>query len=150
MRHWIGDQLDPEPSTTLGPLPAEGRLLVSSGAGSSVVNADGSLRRLGDYSSADWSPRGLYVATAQGRRLYAVEPDGTVRWSIVRPSVVANPAWSPGDGYRVAYLEGRDLRVVTGNGLGDDRAAGPVAPVTPAWRPGRGYVLSYVTPGGDS
>ena len=148
VRRWIGDRLDPEPSTTLGPLPAQGRLLVSSGSGSSVVNADGSLRRLGDYSRADWSPRGLFVVTAHGRRLYAVEPDGTVRWSIVRPSAVTHPAWSPGDGYRVAYLEGGDLRVVTGSGVGDHRVAGPAAPVTPAWRPGAGYVLSYVTRGG--
>ncbi len=147
VRRWIGDRLDSEP--TLSRLPAEGRLLVSSGAGSWVVNDDGSLRRLGDYSSAGWSPRGLYIVTARGRRLYAVEPDGTVRWSIVRPGAVSHPAWSTGDGYRVAYLEGRELRLVTGNGLGDHRVAGAVAPVTPAWRPGPGYVLSYVTAAGS-
>ena len=58
---------------------------MSSPQGSLGREADGSLRRLGDYSSAGWSPRGLFVVAARGRRLYAVEPDGTVRWSIVRP-----------------------------------------------------------------
>ena len=149
VRRWIDDALDPDASPTLARLPSPGRLLVSSAAGSWVVGADGSLRRLGDYTSAGWSPRGLYVVAARGRRLYAVEPDGTVRWSIVRPRPVAHPAWSPGDGYRVAYLEGRDLRVVTGSGAADQRVDGPVAPVTPAWRPGAGYVLSYVTRGGS-
>ena len=148
MRRWIGDRLDPEPSPTLSRLPAAGRLLVSSPQGTWVVGADGSLRRLGDYSSAGWSPRGLFAVAASGPRLYAVEPDGTVRWSIVRPSPVGHPAWAPGDGYRVAYLEGSDVRVVAGDGSSDRLLATAAAPVTPAWRPGAGYVVSYATAGG--
>ena len=62
---------------------------------------------------------------------------------------MGHPAWSPGNGYRVAYLEGRALRLLTGSGVGDHLVAGAVAPVTPAWRPGAGYVLSYVTLAGD-
>jgi hypothetical protein len=143
VRRWIGDRLDPEPSPTLSRLPAGGRLLVSSAHGSWVVGADGSLRRLGDYSSAGWSPRGLFAVAASGRRLYAVEPDGTVRWSIARPGPVGHPAWSRGDGFRVAYLEGEQLRVVAGDGSGDRLVDTGVAPVSPAWRPGRGYVLTY-------
>ena len=148
VRRWIGDRLDPEPSPTLSRLPSGGRLLVSSAQGSWVVGADGSLRRLGDYSSAGWSPRGLFAVAASGRRLYAVEPDGTVRWSIARPSPVGHPAWSPGDGFRVAYLEGARLRVVAGDGSRDRLVDAGVAPVSPAWRPGAGYVLSYVTADG--
>ncbi|MBN1528482.1 MAG: hypothetical protein JW895_05445 [Thermoleophilaceae bacterium] len=148
MRRWIGDRLDPEPSPTLSRLPAGGRLLVSSPQGAWVIHPDGALRRLGDYSSAGWSPRGLFAVAASGRRLYAVEPDGTVRWSIARPRAVGHPAWSPGLGYRVAYLEGTSLRVVAGNGGGDRLLARRVAAVTPAWRPGAGYVLSYATRGG--
>ena len=72
-----------------------------------------------------------------------------MRWSIVRHRDVGHPAWSPGNGYRVAYLEGRALRLLTGSGVGDHLVAGAVAPVTPAWRPGAGYVLSYVTLAGD-
>ncbi|HEU0024164.1 MAG TPA: hypothetical protein VFQ12_06015, partial [Thermoleophilaceae bacterium] len=145
VRRWIGDRFDPPASPTLSRLPAVGNLLVSSPRGSWVVHADGSLRRLGDYSSAGWSPRGLYVVAARERRLYAVEPDGTVRWSIVRPGAVSHPAWSLDDGFRVAYLEGSDLRVVIGNGDGDRRLARGVAPVTPSWRPGAGHVLTYAT-----
>jgi hypothetical protein len=110
-----------------------------------VVHADGSLRRLGDYSSAGWSPRGLYAVVGRGRRLYAVEPDGTVHWSVVRPRTVSHPAWSLGLGYRVAYLEGTDLRVVGGDGAGDRLLARRLAPVTPAWRPGPGNVLTYAS-----
>jgi WD40 repeat protein len=146
VRDWIGDRLDPEP--TLSSLPSAGRLLVSSPQGSWVVNEDGLLRRLGDYSSAGWSPRGLFAVAASGRRLYAVEPDGTVRWSIARPGRVGHPAWSPGDGFRVAYLEGATLRVVAGDGSGDRLVDRGVAAVTPAWRPGPGYVLSYATADG--
>jgi outer membrane protein assembly factor BamB len=148
VRDWIGATLDPEPSPTLSRLPASGRLLVSSPRGVWVVQEDGGLRRLGDYTSAGWSPRGLFVAAARGRRLYAVEPDGTVRWSIARPGPVGRPAWSLGDGFRVAYLERRSLRVATGDGKSDRLLARRVARVTPAWRPGRGQVLSYATPGG--
>jgi len=146
VRDWIGERLDPEP--TLSRLPSGGRLLVSSPRGSWVVNEDGSLRRLGDYSSGGWSPRGLFAVAASGRRLYAVEPDGTVRWSIARPGRVGHPTWSPGDGFRVAYLEGASLRVVAGDGSGDRLVDTGVAPVTPAWRPGPGYVLSYATADG--
>jgi hypothetical protein len=146
VRRWIGDRLDPEPS--LSHLPSGGRLLVSSPQGAWVVHADGSLRRLGDFSSAGWSPHGLFAVATSGPRVYAVEPDGTVRWSIVRPGIVGRPAWSPGDGFRVAYLEGSRLRVVAGDGTGDRLLARAVAPVTPAWRPGGGYVVSYVSRGG--
>jgi hypothetical protein len=146
VRRWIGDRLDPDPS--LSRLPSGGRLLVSSPQGAWVVHSDGSLRRLGDYSSAGWSPHGLFAVATSGPRVYAVEPDGTVRWSIVRPGIVGHPAWSPGDGFRVAYLEGSRMRVVAGDGSGDRLVARAVAPVTPAWRPGAGYVVSYATRGG--
>jgi hypothetical protein len=145
VREFIADRLSPAPEPTLSRLPAPGRILVSSSAGTSIVAADGGIRRLGPYTDASWSPRGLFVAGTVGRRLYALEPDGTVRWSLARPGPVSLPAWSPGDGYRVAYLQGRDLRVVAGDGSDDRRLASPAAGVRPAWRPGAGHVLSYVT-----
>ena len=143
VRHWIAERVSPDP--TLSRLPAQGDLLVSSPAGTWVYRADGGLRRLGDYTDAGWSPRGLYVGAARGRRLYAVEPDGTVRWSIVRPEAVSRLAWSPGLGYRVAYLEGGAVRVVAGDGTGDRAAGRNVAAATPAWRPVSRNVLSWAT-----
>ncbi len=145
VRHWIADRVNPEPSRTLSRLPARGELLVSSPAGTWVVRADGGLRRLGDYTDAGWSPRGLYVAGARGRRLYTVEPDGTVRWSIVRPGRVSRPSWSHGLGYRVAYLEGHVVRVVAGDGTGDRPVARGAAAVTPDWRPVARNAMSWAT-----
>lgn len=133
----------------VGPLPTAGRLLVSSAAGAWVVRRDGGSRRLGAYAEAGWSPRGLYVVGARGRRLVAMEPDGTVRWTISAAAPVRHPAWSLGYGYRIAYLSGGELRVVAGDGTGDravDRAA---ADVRPAWRPGSDrHVVAYGRPGG--
>lgn len=135
-------------------LPGSGELLVESGQGPWIVHEDGSKRLLGDYGEASWSPRGLFVAVADGRALLAVEPDGTVRWSVTAPGPVHDPRWSP-SGYRIAYRSGDDLRVVAGDGTGDELVARDVAPVAPAWRPldpdstgaasGAGsHVLTYV------
>ena len=57
-------------------LPAAGELLVESEQGPWIVREDGSKRLLGDYDEATWSPRGLFVAVAEGRELIAVEPAG--------------------------------------------------------------------------
>jgi hypothetical protein len=147
VREWIGDALDERDDAarpTLTRLPAQGRLLVTSRAGAWVVHRDGGLRRLGRYTGAGWSPAGLYVVVTRGRRLTAVEPDGTVHWSFARRRLVSHPAWSPGDGFRIAYIAGRSLRVVAGNGRDDHRLHSAVAPVTPAWRPGPGYVVTFL------
>jgi hypothetical protein len=147
VREWIGDTLDPGEETArpaLTRLPADGELLVTSRAGAWVVHRDGGLRRLGRYTGAGWSPAGLYVVVSRGRRLTAIEPDGTVRWSFARRRPVGRPAWSPGDGFRIAYIAGRSLRVVAGNGRDDHGLRPKVAPVTPAWRPGPGYVVTFV------
>jgi WD40 repeat protein len=151
VRDWIGDAIgtgNGESRPTLARLPASGRLLVAGGSGAWVVRRDGSMRRLGDYAEAGWSPRGLFVVAARGRRLSALEPDGTVRWSVVAPARVTHPVWSPGDGFRIAYLAGDSLRVVAGDGTGDRLVRRGAAPVEPAWRPGPGHVLTYVTSGG--
>ncbi|MBA2385411.1 MAG: hypothetical protein H0V68_12225, partial [Actinobacteria bacterium] len=42
-------------------LPAPGRLLVTSDAGTWVVDRDGSKRLLGSYREASWSPFGRFV-----------------------------------------------------------------------------------------
>jgi hypothetical protein len=128
-------------------LPAGGRLLVDSGAGSWIVDADGSKRLLGRYSSASWSPHGLFEVVMRGHELAAVDPKGMVRWSLERSAPVHAAAWSP-DGYRIAYLAGSSLRVVAGDGTGDHLLAAAVAPVAPVWRPGRDHVLTYVTSSG--
>ncbi len=60
-------------------LPAPGRVLVSGAGGTWVVAADGSTRRLGDYSQASWSPHARYVVAASRNVLVALEPNGTLQ-----------------------------------------------------------------------
>jgi hypothetical protein len=128
-------------------LPAPGRLLVDSTAGSWLVGADGSKRLLGPYAASSWSPHGLFEVVVRGHELAAVDPKGNVRWSLEREGVVHDARWSP-DGYRIAYLAGTSLRVVAGDGTGDRLVAARVLPVAPAWKPGADHVLAYVTAGG--
>jgi hypothetical protein len=145
---WIGDVVDPAPeraSSTLGPLPAKGRLLVVSGSGPWIVQDDGARRRLGRFRDATWSPGGLFVAAARGRQLVALEPDGDERWVRPAPGRVSVPRWSP-DGFRIAYRSGDDLRVVWGNNDRDWLLARDVGATPPAWRPGRpspGQVVAF-------
>jgi hypothetical protein len=115
-------------------LPAPGRLLVASPKGPWIVHQDGSKRLLGAYEGAAWSPHGLFAAVTRGRELTAVDPVGTVRWSLAAGHRVNDPAWST-SGVRVAYLSGSSLRIVSGDGTNDHLLARHVAPVTPAWRP---------------
>ena len=149
---WVRDVIrfgreDARPA--IGPLPAAGRVLVTSASGAWVVQRDGASRRLGAFADAGWSPRGLFVVGARGRRLVAMEPDGTVHWTLSAAGPVGRPAWSPGDGFRIAYLSAGGLRVVAGNGTGDHLVDGAAANVRPAWRPGADrYELAYARPGG--
>jgi hypothetical protein len=152
---WIEQRigLGPEETQpTLRGFPGGGRLLAVSDSGAWVVNPGGGMRRLGDYSEVDWSPRGLFAVGTRGRRITAMEPDGEPRWSFSRPGLLGNAAWAGGDGFRVAYLERRgesvSLRVVDGRGEFDHLVARRAARVTPAWRPGRGYVITYATAAG--
>jgi WD40-like Beta Propeller Repeat len=145
VRSWIDDVFTAgvrhaEPALT--EIPGGGKLLVQSPPGPWVVQADGSRRLLGDYAEASWSPHGLFVATASGRTLSAVEPDGTPHWSVSAPGRVADPRWSP-SGFRIAYRAGRSLRVIHADGT-DDRRLGPAAPVAPAWLPSGPHLLAYV------
>jgi len=137
---WIRDAVRPGQENArpaLLRLPAEGRLLVNSEEGPWIVGRGGSMRRLGDYTDARWSPRGLFVIATRGRQLVALDQVGEVRWSLARARAVNSPAWSP-DGFRVAYLAGRSLRVVNGDGSGDSLLASAVASTEPSWRPGQG------------
>lgn len=142
---WLREQVavEDEQGRPLVRLPAPGLLLVLSPQGPWVVQADGSRRLLGAYEDATWSPNGLYVAVTGGRRLAAVEPDGSLRWSLSRPQQVSQPRWFPRTGFRVAYRSGNNLRVVVGNGTEDRLLARDVGPVAPAWRPGERHVLAY-------
>ena len=143
---WIHDRVagqeNAEPAL-LG-LPATGRLLVVSEQGPWIVRPDGSKRLLGNYEDASFSPNGLFVVATRGRRVVALEPDGDPRWSVTRPTPVADARWAPSPGFRVAYREGETLRVVDGDGTDDHLLAEAVAPVAPAWLPAEGRtVLAY-------
>jgi WD40-like Beta Propeller Repeat len=134
---WIGEVVDPSPDarpSTLGSLPASGRLLVVAPGGPWVVHGDGARRRLGDFRDATWSPGGLFVAAARGRELVALEPDGDERWARPAPARVSTPRWSP-DGFRIAYRSGRDLWVAAGDNTSAGRLARGIGPAAPAWRP---------------
>lgn len=129
--------------TELFSLPAPGPLLVTSSGGAWVVHPDGSRRRLGAYRDAAWSPHGLYIAVTRGNELAAVDPKGSVRWTLARPGP-RFPTWTgTRTDTRIAYLSAGRLRVVAGDGT-DDRAIEPASSVPPAWRPGPGHVVAYV------
>lgn len=130
----------------LSSLPSAGRVLLSGPGGTWTAAADGSIRRLGDWRQASWSPRGLYVAVASRDRLAAIDPKGNIHWAIGRPAV-SDPSWFSPTGYRVAYLSAGTLRVIAGDGTDDRLVATRVAGVAPAWRPGHSYQLAYVTTG---
>jgi len=151
VRDWVDEALtvgvdDAEPALT--EIPGGGRLLVSTPQGSWVVQPDGSRRLLGGYPEATWSPRGLFVAAVSGHMLSAVEPDGTVRWSLSADAPVTDVRWSP-SGVRIAYLTttyrtGSTLRVVAGDGSGDMLIDGNVGPAAPTWLPLGPHLLAYV------
>lgn len=151
VRNWIGDVLtvgvrDAEPALT--EVPGGGRLLVTSPEGSWVVQPDGSRRLIGSYEEATWSPRGLFVGATSGHTLSAVEPDGTVHWSLSARASVDDPRWSP-SGVRIAYRAGQALRVVVANGT-DDRLIDPRAASVPAaWFPQGLHLIAYVDEGGS-
>jgi hypothetical protein len=128
----------------LSSLPSGGRILLSGPGGTWTAAADGSIRHLGDWRDASWSPRGLYVAVASADRLAAVDPRGNIRWAIGRPAV-SDPRWFSPTGYRVAYLSAGTLRVIAGDGTNDRLLAAGVADVAPAWRPDYPFQLAYVT-----
>jgi hypothetical protein len=129
-------------------LPANGSLLVASPrAGAWLVRPDGSKRRLGDYREASWSPFGRFVVAARTDELLALEPDGTVRWSLARPELRFARWGGSRTDTRIAYLAGSRLHVVAGDGSGDaDTGLPGVAPVPPAWQParrGKPFMLAY-------
>jgi hypothetical protein len=144
IRHALGV---PHAAPALFKLPAQGSVLVSGAGGTWTVASDGSSRRLGAWRQASWSPRGLYVAVTRRNELAAVDPHGTLHWTLARPAV-QDPRWYPPTGYRVAYLSGNSLRVVAGDGTGDHLVAAGVAAVAPSWQPGHAYRLAYITRGG--
>jgi Tol biopolymer transport system component len=144
VRHALGDAVRPAPHvrSSLGSLPA-GRLLVSSSQGTWIVRGDGTRQRLGPWTAATWSPRGLYVAAWRGRELSAVAPNGRVAWTIAARGTVRDATWSP-DGYRIAYRRDDVLAVVAGDGTGARILAEPVLAAAPAWRPGAPHTLAWV------
>ena len=149
-RAWIGDRFDdePHPSTpAFAALPKGGSVLAISRSGAYAISANGSTQGLGSFRQAGWSPRGKHVVGVNGRRLIAVTPTGTVKWTLVEPRRVSRPAWSTDEGFAVAYLERSRLRVVAGDGdpVTNRRVRGHAAAVTPAWLPHSDRVLTYAT-----
>jgi hypothetical protein len=150
---WVRDLVERnEPTAGRAPaltaLPAPGRLLVTGPGGAWVVQSSGSARRLGAYEDAAWSPRGLFVAVTRGRSLSAVEPDGSVRWTLARAERLAQPGWAP-SGYRVAYRAGDAIRVVAGDGSGDRLLAAFAGAAAPVWKPTTTrHLLAYVARAG--
>jgi hypothetical protein len=145
---WIGDRFSderPAAEPAFAALPPGGSVLAISRSGAYAIRPDGGTRQLGAFTEAGWSPRGLHVVGVEGRRLIAVDPAGTVKWTLTARRPVHNPAWSTGDGFAVAYLEGRSLKVVAGNGdpTTDRVLRRNAAAVTPAWRPNSDRVLTY-------
>lgn len=129
-------------------LPTSGALLVHSGSGLWVVQADGSKRRLGGYTSGSWSPHGLYVAATTTNELAALTPTGAVRWSLARP-LVRRPRWTgTTTDTRIAYTTRDELHVVGGDGRGDlSLGSAPDLGLAPlAWKPGPRRVLAYALP----
>lgn len=151
VRDWVDEAITssaPPPQPGLAEIPGGGRLLVQSASGPWVVQPDGPRRLLGGYEEATWSPRGLFVAAAEGRTLSAVEPDGTPHWSIQAPGRVSDPRWAPTPGERIAYRAGTGLWAVAGDGTGKRELAAATAPVAPAWSPIGAPQLAYVSADG--
>jgi hypothetical protein len=128
-------------------LPAPGRLLVTATTGSWVVTQDGSNRHLGPYREASWSPFGRFVVGARSNELAALDPSGTVRWTLARPGVLF-PRWggTPTD-TRIAYFARDGLHVVAGDGTGDRLVSDEAVPLAPpAWRqlPSGARTLAFV------
>jgi outer membrane protein assembly factor BamB len=129
-------------------LPSRGALLVADPIGGAwIVHDDGSKRRLGAFREASWSPFGRFAVAAGATELAALEPDGSVRWTLSRPGI-RFPRWggSKSD-TRIAYLSGKDLRVVAGDGTGDRLLVRGVDRVPPAWRPGGRFVVAFARRG---
>jgi len=127
-------------------LPGPGLLLVNGDGGTWIVRPDGARRRLGRYREASWSPYGKFVVTTRSNELRALEPGGSVRWSIARPAPRA-PRWNgTRTDTRIAYSDRSGLRIVEGDGTGDRliarAATGPVA-----WRPGSVRELAHAWAG---
>ena len=128
------------PSPALFSLPRPGRLLVTSDAGSWVVQQDGSRRLLGAYRDATWSPFGRFVVAATSA---TSSPRSSPRAASAGRSRARASASRAGPGSatdtRIAYLSAdrpprrrgrRHGRLV----VGAERHAG----IPPAWRPGSG------------
>jgi hypothetical protein len=150
---WIGDRFEDETqkaTPAFAALPPGGSVLAISQSGAYAISSEGDTQGLGSFTDAGWSPHGLHVIGVDGKRLIAVDPLGTIKWTRAQPTRVHHPAWSTRDGFAVAYLAGPALRVIAGNG--DPATDRPLrrraAPVTPAWRPRSDRVLTYATLGG--
>lgn len=140
---WVRDLVRPDPPQAiveLGRLPAFGGGMLAGGPGGAyVITSDGSRRRLGDYTSATWSPHGRFITVTRDDVMRAVDPAGEVRWSLTASGPVTDPRWSP-DGYRIAYRRDDDLRVIAGDGSGDHPLVDGVAMA--AWRPGVSHAVA--------
>ena len=125
-------------------VPGGGRLLVDAADGTWVVDANGKKRLLAGYHDASWSPFGRFLVAVRDNELAALEPDGSVRWTLARRGV-QSPVWTgtPAD-TRIAYVDRSGIRIVAGDGV-SDRLLAPAETGPLAWRPGRGFALAYAS-----
>jgi hypothetical protein len=134
------------PAAPVQPLPGAGSLLVRSGGRVVVVRADGSLRPLGPFREAAWSPHARFVVLTGGRHLVVVDPrTGTQRWTITARAPIHGARWSLEATVppccRIAYLtagatvRASSLHVIAGDGTGDRVVARADLRAAPAWRP---------------
>jgi WD40 domain-containing protein len=135
-------------SAALFSLPAGGRLLVESTSGVWVVHPDGSKRRLPGYSSASWSPHGLFLAGTRRNELVALTDTGEVHWTLSRPHPHFVSWTGTKTDTRIAYACRRcpgvlpAIRAVGGDGRDDRWLTKDFFPVAPAWRPGTSHELA--------
>jgi hypothetical protein len=149
VRQVVEQPKKPKPVATSSlALPTRGRMLITDGDSTWLVERNGKRRRLGSWQDATWSPQGLFIAVTEANTLAAIQPaDGTVRWKLTGSRPVSLPRWAPG-GRHIAYRSGDTLRIVYGNGLHDVQAGKQMAAVAPAWRPTDDHAVAWAATDG--
>lgn len=154
-----GAEADLGPGTAPAWSPDGGRLAFLDG-GTSVMNADGSGRRLlhtGNDRRPVWSPDGTrlaFVTDTGGTGALAVLDVASGATRVVVPAGVQlswPPSWSP-DGTQLAYTEGAavDLALVGADGSGHRTLSGGTGlDAGPAWSPDGGQIAYLHAPPGE-
>ena len=101
-------------------------VLAISRSGAYAVHPDGGWRRLGSFSEAGWSPRGLNVVGVDGRRGGGRRPGRARRSGPSRgPAACTTRRGAPGSASSWRTSRATCCGASAGDGDGDDRAAAP-------------------------